>query len=64
MKQETKEMLEEYGCSSIKEYLEMLAEDNGVEYSTVVALYSVYGESELFDGLVCAVEDAAESGMY
>ena len=56
---EVQEALEENGYSSVKEYLHSLAEDYDVSYATVCALYSMLGDSELFDGLVCAVEDAS-----
>ena len=56
---EVLEALEENGYSSVKEYLHSLAEDYDVSYATVCALYSMLGDSELFDGLVLAVEDAS-----
>ena len=56
---ETLEILQENGYESLKDYLQCLAEDYDVNYSTVKSLYHVLGDSELFDGLVCAVEDAS-----
>ena len=56
---ETLELLKENGYESLDDYLQCLAEDYNVDYSTVKSLYYVLGDSELFDGLVCAVEDAS-----
>jgi hypothetical protein len=50
------------GYASRREYLESLAEDYGVEVSTVVEMASVLGPSEDFDGLVTALEDEAFYG--
>lgn len=50
---------DEYDCSSIKDYLEMLSDEMGVDYSTVRSLFDIYGIEEMFDGLVAAVEDVA-----
>ena len=59
IEQEALEIIrEEYDLDSIEDYLMMLAQDNGLSYNTVYALYSIYGDNELFDGLVTAVEDA------
>ena len=49
----------EEGYTSRRDYLECLAEDFGVPASTVFMLASMLGPDEDFDGLVCAVEDAA-----
>lgn len=51
---------QEQGYTNRKEYLEGLAEDFGLPADTVFMLASLLGESEDFDGLVCACEDAAE----
>ena len=48
------------GYKSRRDYLECLADDYGVDKATVFALAGVLGPSEDFDGLVCAVEDAAD----
>lgn len=53
----TAAVLRENGYSSLEEYLEELAENNGIELETVLTLYDILGENELFDGLVTAVED-------
>ena len=47
------------GYKNRRDYLECLAEDFGVPVDTVLMLASMLGSSEDFDGLVCAVEDAA-----
>lgn len=51
---------QEHGYESRKDYLKCLAEDYGVPEETVFALASVLGSTEDFDGLVSAVEDAAD----
>lgn len=58
LKPETMEALRENGYNSLKEYLQDLADEYDVPYSVVVSLYKCLGESELFDGLVSAVQDA------
>lgn len=50
----------ENGYKNRTEYLESLADDYGVDLAKVYALYNVLGDEEAFDGLVNAVEDAAE----
>ena len=50
---------QEHGFKNRGEYLQALAENNGLELATVRALAAVLGPLEDFDGLVCAVEDAA-----
>jgi len=49
----------EYGAENRAEYLEMLADDYGVDLATVYALADVLGPMEDFDGLVTSLEDAA-----
>lgn len=46
------------GYKTRKDYLNCLADDFGVNRSTVYMLAELLGESEDFDGLVCAVEEA------
>jgi len=58
LKPETIQSLKENGYDNIKEYLHDLAYEYDVPYSVVVSLYQLLGESELFDGLVSAVQDA------
>ena len=58
LKPETIQVLKESGYDNIKEYLHDLADEYDVPYSVVVSLYQLLGESELFDGLVSAVQDA------
>lgn len=50
----------EAGYKSRADYLEHMALDYGVDLETVWQLANVYGPSEDFDGLVNALEDAAE----
>lgn len=45
------------GYESRKDYLESLAEDNGLPVDTVFMLASMLGPSEDFDGLVTTLED-------
>jgi len=58
LKSETIKALRENGYDGLKEYLQDLADEYDVPYSVVVSLYNCLGESELFDGLVSAVQDA------
>lgn len=48
----------EMGFLSRKGYLSNLADEFGVDVETVMALASVLGPNEDFDGLVTALEDA------
>jgi hypothetical protein len=58
LKPETIETLEDYGFDSLEDYLQDLSEQYGVPQDVVNSLYEVLGESELFDGLVSAIQDA------
>ncbi len=58
LKPETIKALRENGYDGLKEYLHDLSNEYDVPYSVVVSLYNYLGESELFDGLVSAVQDA------
>ena len=49
----------EYGVETRAEYLEMLADDFGVDIDTVHAMADVLGPNEDFDGLVTSLEDIA-----
>ena len=49
----------EYGAENRAEYLEMLADDYGIDIDTVHALADVLGPVEDFDGLVTSLEDMA-----
>ncbi|ALS22262.1 hypothetical protein [Paenibacillus naphthalenovorans] len=51
---------QENGYTNRREYLESLAEDYGVSLETVLAIADMYGESEDFDGLLSALEDAQD----
>ena len=48
----------ENGYESRKHYLKSLAEEYGIHPSLVFSLAAMLGESEDFDGLVVACEDA------
>jgi hypothetical protein len=50
------DLYEEYGGSR-SAYLRYLAEEYGVDLSTVTALADVLGPNEDFDGLVTTLED-------
>ena len=58
LKPETIKALRENGYDGLKEYLHDLSDEYDVPYSVVVSLCQLLGESELFDGLVSAVQDA------
>lgn len=47
------------GYANRAEYLQGLAEENGVDLDVVLAVSSVLGPYEDFDGLVSMVEDVA-----
>lgn len=50
----------EAGYANRADYLECMALDYGVDLETVRQLANVNGPNEDFDGLVIALEDAAE----
>lgn len=50
----------EHGYKDRADYLGYLAEDYGVDLNTVHVLAATLGEVEDFDGLIVALEDAAE----
>ena len=54
---ELKQALENNGYSSKEEYLQELAEENGFDIDTVYMVADLLGDSELFDGLVTALQD-------
>jgi len=47
----------ENGYKSRRDYLQCLADDNGLDFEVVESMASVLGASEDFDGLVTALED-------
>ena len=51
------------GFTGRRDYLESLAEDYGIDTSTVFAMASILGSSEDFDGLISSLEDL-EGGNY
>jgi len=58
LRPETIETLEDYGFDTLEDYLQDLSEQYGVPEDVIISLYEVLGESELFDGVVSAVQDA------
>lgn len=54
---EIKQALENNGYNSKEEYLQELAEENGLDIETVYMVADLLGDSELFDGLVTALQD-------
>ena len=48
---------QENGYADRNDYLNCLAEDDGVPIEDVYSLAEMLGEHEDFDGLVCALED-------
>lgn len=50
----------EEGYTNRRAYLDSLADDFGLDRSTVYALAGILGSSEDFDGLVIACENAAD----
>ena len=50
--------LRERGCETRGEWLEMLADENGLSVHYVSAMADVLGPGEDFDGLVTSCEDA------
>ena len=56
LSQDKLDSLYELGYHSLGEYLEALSEDYGVSLYAVKALYNIYGEGELFDGIVTELD--------
>ena len=50
----------EQGYQSRRDYLQCLADDFGLTFSTVAAMAAMLGPSEDFDGLVTSLEDYAD----
>lgn len=48
------------GCDDRFDYLDWLAQDHGVDLDVVITIAALLGPEEDFDGLACAVEDAAQ----
>lgn len=60
---ETKENIyQENGYKNREDYLKCMADDYGVPLNVVLSIAEVLGESEDFDGLISALEDA--EGMF
>ena len=53
----------ENGYNSRREYLLELADTYGLDTFTVFSIAEVLGESEDFDGLISALEDAEAMGL-
>jgi hypothetical protein len=51
-----------HGFENRRAYLESLADDFGLDKSTVFAIASVLGRSEDFDGLVSELDDLSLQG--
>ena len=51
---------QDHGYDNRDHYLNSLADDSGVPIETVRVLADLLGESEDFDGLVVAVQDAGD----
>ena len=51
---------QEMGYTSRKDYLNNLADEMGVDRTTVYAMAQMLGPNEDFDGLVTSLEDYAE----
>lgn len=49
------------GFSSRSEYLHALAEDYGMPFHIVDEIANILGPNEDFDGLICSIEDIADS---
>jgi hypothetical protein len=58
-----KSVYQEEGFKNRSAYLHGLAEDFGVDYSTVWALADLLGDNEDFDGLVTSLEDMESEGL-
>ena len=54
----------EHGFANRNEYLENLAFENGYPLNAVLMLALLYGPDEDFDGLITALEDAADAGDF
>jgi hypothetical protein len=52
----------EEGYKNRADYLHGLADNMGIDFSTVAALANVLGENEDFDGLVTELEDLLDMG--
>ena len=56
---ETQYILNSRGYKTLTDYIEDIADEMGADYETAWALYSMLGETELFDGFVSGLEDCA-----
>jgi len=60
MSKTTVSIYQENGYKDRKDYLQCMSDDYGVPLEVVESMADVLGESEMFDGLVSALEDAEE----
>ena len=58
LKPSTVEALQDNGFDTLDDFLQDLSDQYGVPTDVIYSLYDLLGESELFDGLVSAVQDA------
>ena len=54
----------ENGYLGRKHYLQCLADEHGIDKQTVFMLAQLLGPTEDFDGLISALEDAADSFAF
>lgn len=57
---DTNYIYRQHGYNDREDYLSCMAEEYGVDIETVNALADLLGPSEDFDGLLTALEDAAQ----
>lgn len=63
MKYFGRDIYDEKGYATRKDYLECLADDYGVDRSAVFAVAELLGPSEDFDGLIAMIEDGKYAGL-
>lgn len=63
MKYFGRDIYDEKGYATRKDYLECLADDYGVDRSAVFAVAELLGPSEDFDGLIAMIEDGLYAGL-
>ena len=63
MKYFGRDIYDEHGYATRKDYLECLADDYGVERDAVFAVAELLGPSEDFDGLITMIEDGLACGL-
>ena len=63
MKYFGRDIYNERGYATRKDYLEALAEDYGADRDAVFAVAELLGPSEDFDGLIVMIEDGMAAGL-